>query len=617
MKPKLLDLIDFEKVNVLLEGVNESTGFVTAILDLEGNVLSQSGWRRICTDFHRVHPETSKRCTISDTVLAGKLAEGEKYHFYKCLNGLVDVAVPLVINGEHIANIFSGQFFFEEPNKSFFQKQANTFGFNENNYLNALIEVPIVSEEKVKKVMAFLLNMTELISNMVFQKAEQLELIEALKESEERWHFALESNGDGVWDWNALTNKVFFSKRWKEMLGYQEDEIANDFSEWDKLLHPDEKEKNYITLNKHLKGETEMFMLEHRIKCKDGSYKWILSRGKVISRTKENKPIRIIGTHIDLTLRKQAEGALILEKEFSEKIIDTSTAIIIGLDKDHIIKIFNKGAENITGYTSEEVIGKDWYQIFFPNEMLDEMNKVWKEVWGIPAHAYENPILVKSGEERLISWQSTGIYEGEDTSKHLLISIGEDITNRHNAEAKVIVSEANIKSLIENRADSIWSVDKNINFIIFNSYFAKSYKSAYHIELQKGMNAIEILSSEAQIFWKQKYEAVLKGENIVFEFSERIAGSVHYFQVSMNPIVEEEKIKGVSALSIEITELKKAEEELKKYHEQLEELVKERTQELENKNSMLEKINKAFVGRELRMVELKKEIEKLKKSGVR
>ena len=172
MKPKILDLIDFEKIDTLLEGFNKSTGFVTAILDLEGNVLSKSGWRQICTEFHRVNPETSKKCTISDTVLAGKLAAGEKYHFYQCLNGLVDVAVPIIIKGEHIANLFSGQFFFEEPDSNFFDKQAEKYGFDKSIYLKALGDVPVVSEEKVKTAMGFLLNMTQLISEMTFQKME-------------------------------------------------------------------------------------------------------------------------------------------------------------------------------------------------------------------------------------------------------------------------------------------------------------------------------------------------------------------------------------------------------------------------------------------------------------
>jgi len=95
MKTKLLELIDFKKVETLFEGFYKTTGFVTAILDLEGNVLSKSGWRQICTDFHRIHPEAAEKCRISDTELANKMGEGEKYHFYKCLNGLVDVAVPI------------------------------------------------------------------------------------------------------------------------------------------------------------------------------------------------------------------------------------------------------------------------------------------------------------------------------------------------------------------------------------------------------------------------------------------------------------------------------------------------------------------------------------------
>lgn len=185
MKTKKLDYIDFGEVNSLLEGFNKTTGFVTAILDLEGNVLSKSGWRQMCIEFHRVNPETARNCSISDTVLSNKFEKGEKYHFYECLNGLVDVAVPIIINGEHIANLFSGQFFFEDPDREFFKKQARKYGFNEEDYLKALDKVPVVSKERVKVAMDFLLNMTQLISEITFQRLEQIELNEALVKSEE------------------------------------------------------------------------------------------------------------------------------------------------------------------------------------------------------------------------------------------------------------------------------------------------------------------------------------------------------------------------------------------------------------------------------------------------
>jgi ligand-binding sensor protein len=155
MKNNILESLDFERINSLLEGFNKTTDFVTAILDLEGNVLSKSGWRSICQNFHRVNAETATKCTVSDTKLANEISTQNKYHFYKCLNGLVDVAVPLVIHGEHVANIFSGQFFFEEPDKTYFEKQAQTYGFDKTKYMEALEKVPVVSKDKVEQAMEF------------------------------------------------------------------------------------------------------------------------------------------------------------------------------------------------------------------------------------------------------------------------------------------------------------------------------------------------------------------------------------------------------------------------------------------------------------------------------
>ena len=144
MKSRILDYVDFERANTLLEGFNKATGFVTAIVDLDGNVLSKSGWRQICTDFHRKNPETAYNCTVSDTQLANIMGDHEKYHYYKCMNGLVDAGVPIVIRGEHIANLFSGQFFFEEPDISFFKKR--TFGIPNSvicGIISALVTITI------------------------------------------------------------------------------------------------------------------------------------------------------------------------------------------------------------------------------------------------------------------------------------------------------------------------------------------------------------------------------------------------------------------------------------------------------------------------------------------
>ena len=133
---------------------------------------------------------------------------------------------------------------------------------------------------------------------------------EGLRESEERWQFAIEGSRLGICDWNAVTNEVYYSRRWKEMLGYTEDEISNTLEEWEKRVHPDDKEGCYANLYRHFDGVAPFYESEHRMLCKDGSYKWILERGKVISWTEENTPLRVVGTHTDVTERRLERGPL-------------------------------------------------------------------------------------------------------------------------------------------------------------------------------------------------------------------------------------------------------------------------------------------------------------------
>lgn len=154
----------------------------------------------------------------------------------------------------------------------------------------------------------------QLIRDLQNQVADLKRLVTNLTESatltqnkELSWVYAMEGNRDGVWDWNAVTNKVFFSKRWKEMLGFDEEDILNRLSEWEKRVHPDDRDVVYADLNAHLNGETPYYENEHRLQCKDGTYKWILDRGKIMSWTEDGKPLRVVGTHSDITLRKEVE----------------------------------------------------------------------------------------------------------------------------------------------------------------------------------------------------------------------------------------------------------------------------------------------------------------------
>lgn len=128
-----------------------------------------------------------------------------------------------------------------------------------------------------------------------------------LEESEKRWNYALTGNRDGVWDWDVPLGKVFFSDQWKNMLGYQKNEIGSGLEEWSDRVHPDDLDDAMRQVKKHLEGKTQTYYHEHRLRCKDGSYLWIADRGKVIEKDKHGKALRFVGTHSDISNRKTLE----------------------------------------------------------------------------------------------------------------------------------------------------------------------------------------------------------------------------------------------------------------------------------------------------------------------
>ncbi|MBW8334483.1 MAG: PAS domain-containing protein [Prolixibacteraceae bacterium] len=165
---------------------------------------------------------------------------------------------------------------------------------------------------------------TALLGMLMLNQAENWENRKSVNISEERWHFALEGSGDGVWDWNLKTNEIFFSKQWKLMLGYEDNEIDCKLEEWDKRVFPEDKEMVYKILNQHINGETPVYISEHRLLCKDGTYKWILDRGKIMTFDTDGKPLRFIGIHTDISERKEAQEEIrkmneVLEQKVLER----------------------------------------------------------------------------------------------------------------------------------------------------------------------------------------------------------------------------------------------------------------------------------------------------------
>ncbi|MEG4577377.1 PAS domain-containing protein [Microcoleus sp. N3A4] len=136
----------------------------------------------------------------------------------------------------------------------------------------------------------------------------------ALRISEERFYLAFEGCAMGLWDWNVQTGEVYFSSRWKTMLGYEVEEIEDSFQAWERLVHPEDLLQAKAAIQAHFQGKTSLYEVEFRMLTKSGEWKWILAQAKVMERDHSGNPLRMTGTHIDMSDRKQAEVAL----QFSE-----------------------------------------------------------------------------------------------------------------------------------------------------------------------------------------------------------------------------------------------------------------------------------------------------------
>lgn len=196
---------------------------------------------------------------------------------------------------------------------------------------------------------------------------ERRQIEERLHASEQRWKLALEAAGDGVWDWNLQTGEVVFSKRFGELFGFCENEFGHHIEDWSYRIHPDDKQRVMADIQENLTGKTSNLFNEHRGQCKDGSWKWVLCRGAIVSRSADGKPLRMIGTHVDITGKKQTEEALLVSARFQQAVFDSLSAQIAVLDRHGTVIQTNAAWWKYAidnGYASEpSFIGNNYLKI--------------------------------------------------------------------------------------------------------------------------------------------------------------------------------------------------------------------------------------------------------------
>ncbi len=272
----------------------------------------------------------------------------------------------------------------------------------------------------------------------------------ALKKSDERFNLAMQATSDGIWDWNLISNAIYYSPGWKSMLGYADDEIKNEFSEWERLTDPEDLEKTWQMLDEHISGKRDRFEIEFKMRHKDGHWVDILSRANAVF-DQNGKAIRLIGTHVDISERKNLEQQIRDAYNFNQLIIDTSPVGVWIYDETGQTIMINPAGVALSGGDYDLLIRMNWRKLeswkktgLFDaaEEVLKTGKMVKKEI-----HAVNTVNTEVWYEALLLSVQFKG-------KKHLLM-MTYDVKEQRIAGRALRESEERFRQLFDNMQNGV------------------------------------------------------------------------------------------------------------------------------------------------------------------
>jgi PAS domain S-box-containing protein len=266
-----------------------------------------------------------------------------------------------------------------------------------------------------------------------------------LKEFESRFRLALEKIGDNVWEYDFLTNKTVFSNPKNIFIGYVAGESTENNIKWWESIHKDDLHILIENDKKCRNGEIDFHTLEYRMILNDGSIRWVLDRGVVIEKDKEGKPLKIIGTHADITDKKNAEVAIRRKEEKYRNIIANINLGLLEVDNDEKIQYANQSFCNMCGYELDELLGKKASAMFVRNESIELINNKNELRKKSISDAYEISVSNKKGEHRW--WLISGAPNYNDVGE-LIGSIGIhlDITEHKKLEIELLEAKNNAEA---------------------------------------------------------------------------------------------------------------------------------------------------------------------------
>ena len=374
----------------------------------------------------------------------------------------------------------------------------------------------------------------------------------ALRQSEEKFRLAMEVTNDALWDWNLVTNEVYRNPRHATMLGYQPEELTASQEEWEKRIHPDDRQSVFKMLDDHLSGKRDSIEIEYRLRTKSGDYKWILGRGKVVAFNKDGSPARLIGTNIDITDRKKM---LERDKIMLKTCIDGFWLV----DTNGRILEVNDAYCRMSGYSRDELLTMNIKDV----EAQEEPEKILQ-------HMHE---IADKGSDRFESRQRRKdgtIMDLDISTTYLELDGGRvftffrNITEHKNMERVLAENEEKYRALIEGARDLIFTIDEKGCFLFANKVATETL--GYHPEDLEGKTLWDVFPKETadrQVANVRKVMETGKGINLVALVE--VQSRPCWYNTTIEPLKDNNgNVTAVMVIARNVDDMKHAEEQIKK-----------------------------------------------------
>ena len=326
---------------------------------------------------------------------------------------------------------------------------------NDFNYSEVHLE-PIVNDKgDISRVLLWTLDITESEKTIL-----------ALKESEDRYSLVAKGGNDGLWDWNLKTDELFLSPRWKSVLGYDENEFISRDDARELFIYPDDIEHTKANIGKHLKGETEIYINEYRLRHKSGEFLWVHERGLAL-RDKDGKPYRMAGTITDISERKKNEEELqLLNKALLQErsMFIKGNVVVFRLNSDgFIIEYLSDNIDEVLGYSANELIANKTSLLTL---IVDEDKDIYKEERDIvlmkkELHTEFSIYRLKHKNGNFIYVKDfISVIKNEDNNNIELLGYFIDVTSEKKIEEKIVENQKKYFNLFSQANDAILLIDQ-------------------------------------------------------------------------------------------------------------------------------------------------------------